>query len=98
MLDTPKTKASKIKIPMLLQAFDILSEKKRQADRMKIGNDDNYVFCLPDGSELCRSRVEIQLEMTEKHMLENGISVGHFTCHTLRHAFATRAIENGMKP
>lgn len=98
MLDTPKTKASKRKIPMLSQAYDILLEMKRQADNKGMGNADNFVFCLPDGSELSRSRVEIQLEMIEKHMLEDGIAVGHFTCHTLRHAFATRAIENGMKP
>lgn len=65
---------------------------------MGIGNEDNFVFCLPDRSELSCSRVEIQLEMTEKHMLEDGIQTEHFTCHTLRHAFATRAIENGMKP
>ena len=98
MLDTPKTKASKRKIPMLSQVYDILSEKKKQADSMGTGNEDNFVFCLPDGSELSRSRIEIQLEITEKHMLEEGIPVGHFTCHTLRHAFATRAIENVMKP
>lgn len=98
MLDTPKTRASKRKIPMLSQVYDILSVKKKQADSMGTGNEDNFVFCLPDGFELSRSRIEIQLEITEKHMLEEGIPVGHFTCHTLRHAFATRAIENVMKP
>ena len=65
---------------------------------MGIGNADNYVFCLPDGKEISRARVTTQLEHIEKKMIENGIPVGHITCHTLRHAFATRAIESGMKP
>lgn len=98
MLDAPKTRTSKRIIPMLSQAEEILREMKKQADDAGIGNDDNYIFCLPDGSEISRARVELELEKVEKQMIENGIPVGHITCHTLRHAFATRAIESGMKP
>ena len=82
---------------MLLQVYDILSEKKKQADSMRTGNEDNFVFCLPDGSERSRSRIEIQLELTEKHMLEDDIPVRHFTCHTLRHAFATDVYKRQMQ-
>ena len=32
------------------------------------------------------------------YYVRHGIEIGHFTCHSLRHTFATRAIENGMKP
>ena len=28
--------------------------------------------------------------------VRHGIEIGHFTCHSLRHTFATRAIENGF--
>lgn len=70
---------------MLSQVYEILSEKKRQADNMGIGNEDNFIFCLLDGSELSRSCAEIKLEMTEKHMTEDGIQTEQFTCHTLRH-------------
>lgn len=65
---------------------------------MGIGNPENYVFCLPDGAELSRARVEIELEKIEKKMKMDNLEIEHFTCHTLRHVFATRAIESGMKP
>lgn len=98
MLDAPKTRTSKRIIPLLPQAGEILMEMKKQADGMGIGNADNYVFCMPDGTEISRARVTTQLGHIEKKMKEDGIQVGHITCHTLRHAFATRAIEGGMKP
>ena len=98
MLDTPKTKTSKRIIPLLPQAEKILREMKDEAVSIGIGNDDNFVFCLPDGSAISRERVTVQLNHIEKKMKDNNIPVGHITCHTLRHAFATRAIENGMKP
>ena len=31
-------------------------------------------------------------------MKSEGSEVGHISCHCLRHTFATRAIEGGMKP
>lgn len=98
MLDTPKTKTSKRIIPLLPQAEELLIEMKQQADSIGIGEKDNYVFCLPDGTEISRARVTTQLEHIEEQMRKDEIPVGHITCHTLRHAFATRAIESGMKP
>ncbi len=98
MLDTPKTKTSKRIIPLLPQAEEILREMKDYAVSIGIGNEDNFVFCLPDGSAISRERVTVQLNHIEKKMKDNNIPVGHITCHTLRHTFATRAIENGMKP
>ncbi|MDE6219037.1 MAG: site-specific integrase [Lachnospiraceae bacterium] len=98
MLDTPKTKTSKRIVPLLPQAEEILREMKDYAVSIGIGNEDNFVFCLPDGSAISRERVTVQLNHIEKKMKDNNIPVGHITCHTLRHTFATRAIENGMKP
>ena len=98
VLDKPKTKTSKRDIPMLKQVEDILREMKKRADEMGIGGDDNYVFCLPDGSEISRFRVANELKRIESDMMEKGLIHDHFTCHTLRHAFATRMIEGGIKP
>ena len=98
VLDKPKTKTSKRDIPMLKQVEDILREMKKRADEMGIGGADNYVFCLPDGSEISRFRVANELKRIESAMMEKGLIHYHFTCHTLRHAFATRMIEGGIKP
>lgn len=98
MLDTPKTKKSKRKIPMLETAYEILKGMKENAENMNIGGEENYVFCLPDGSEISRFRVEYQLKKIEERMVNEDATVGHISSHTLRHSFATRAIESGMKP
>lgn len=48
---------------MLSQVCEILSDKKRQTDSLEIGNEDDFIFCPPDGTELSRSHVEIQLDI-----------------------------------
>ena len=97
-LDTPKTKSSKREIPMLSKEYDILVNLKESADELNIGSMDDFVFCLPDGTALTRFRVENELKRIEKRMKSEGSEVGHISCHCLRHTFATRAIEGGMKP
>ncbi len=98
LLDTPKTKCSKRKVPMNRDVKGILLGIRQEADRNGMGADEDYVFCLPDGGEISRHRVDAELGKIEKKMMEAGICAEHITCHCLRHAFATRAIENGMKP
>ena len=97
-LETPKTKTSRRTIPMLSQVEDILERRKLTAKEEGHEGKEDFVFCLPDGSPLSRFRIANELERIEKHLSEEGVEVGHITCHTLRHAFATRAIEGGMKP
>ena len=98
ILDTPKTKTSKRQIPMLSQCYEILREIKTEAGQAGLCGRENFVFCLSDGVPINRWRVAIELEKIESAMQADGIEIGHFTCHSLRHTFATRAIENGMKP
>lgn len=97
-LEEPKTEQSRREIPMLKQVADLLQEIKQKAEEQGLGKGEDYVFCLPNGLPLSRFRIMNELKRIERDLSEKGVKIGHITCHTLRHTFATRAIEGGMKP
>lgn len=97
ILGSPKTKTSYRKIPMTSRVEDILIRRKKEAEKAGLG-DDAYVLGLSNGKHITARKVGVEIAKIEKQMLEKGIQVGHFTCHTLRHVFATRALESGMNP
>ena len=93
MVNTPKTKAGIRAIPLTDEAFDILV-KRRDMHRKKPVSlmYRDYVFVGNGGVPLntkaynkCLSRIS------------SKIGVEKLTMHSLRHTFATRCIENGMK-
>ena len=49
-----------------------------------------------EGKPVKARHVSQELNKIEEKLRERGFNVGHITCHTLRHAFATRAVEGGM--
>lgn len=99
-LDTPKTKTSKRDIPMIDQCYILLKELYSNEQKGNIVNftQNNFVFKLYDGNILSRDRVTAEINKIISKMNADSFEIGHITCHNFRHTFATRAIEQGMKP
>lgn len=95
--DTPKTKSSKRNIP-LTEDMELLIKAEKQKYHSNIIDANQYLFHLPDGRPISRERVQNEIDRIIRQINENGIKFERFTLHCLRHTFATRAIENGMKP
>ncbi len=95
--DIPKTATSKRDIPLTKDMIAII-EKEKQAYGEKVLRMDGYIFHLPDGTPISRGRFQNEIDRIVKRINEAGTRFGRFTPHCFRHTFATRAIENGMKP
>lgn len=91
VVNPPKTKSSIRDVPLTNQALSILREQKKR----KLVNIENakYVFVGSDGKLISNQNYS----RTLAHICrKNGIAP--ISMHSLRHTFATRCIEAGMKP
>ncbi|WP_313185928.1 tyrosine-type recombinase/integrase [Lacrimispora sp.] len=95
--DTPKTTTSKRDIPLTKDMIAII-DREKQVYGEKVLRMDGYIFHLPDGTPISRERVQIEIDRIVKKINKADIPFERFTPHCFRHTFATRAIENGMKP
>ncbi|WP_395549217.1 MULTISPECIES: tyrosine-type recombinase/integrase [unclassified Lacrimispora] len=95
--DTPKTATSMRDIPLTKDMLSII-EREKQAYGEKVLRMDGYIFHLPDGTPISRERLQGEIDRILKRINEAGTTFERFTPHCFRHTFATRAIENGMKP
>lgn len=57
-----------------------------------------FLFCTENGEPLSRWRVQGEIDRIVKKIRKDGYEFPHITSHVFRHTFATRAIEEGMKP
>lgn len=83
----PKTEAGKRVIPLTMKAREILKQCKNR----KVLS--HYVFCNHHGEHLTKADLNACLSYACKK-----IGLKNITMHGLRHSFATRCIERGMRP
>ena len=95
--DTPKTKTSKRDIPLTQDMIDIIDEQSKKYNS-EIAYIDGYIFRTYEGGPISRERLQSEINRIISKINKAGIEFEYFTPHCFRHTFATRAIENGMKP
>lgn len=91
IVNPPKTKSSIREVPLTREAVRILNEQKK-GKVIRIENS-MYVFTGNDGEIISAQNYSRTLSYICK---KNGIEP--ISMHSLRHTFATRCIEAGMKP
>lgn len=103
----PKTQSSYRDIPMIDKAYEALKdERKRQLhNKLRMGDKwqpleglEDLVFLSKEGAPRCCSHMGQTKDRILARMKKEGYEINDFSVHSLRHTFATRAIENGMKP
>lgn len=88
-LHKPKTATGYRTIPMSNEVYEIFLNRKKNYD---------FVFTTKKGEPLNPGTVRSNLKCLITHIREEYQDYDYFSFHTLRHTFATRAIEVGVKP
>ena len=105
MFNSPKSRSSIRTIPLTPEGIKLLQDYKisEYSDRLRNGTrkerDDMRFLLFHTGTlaPLASTAVNNELKKVAAKMRKDGIDIpANFTMHSLRHSFATRAVENGM--
>lgn len=95
VIGEPKTKSSYREIPLTKEAMNILCRQKEKNAQIKIIpiRYADYVFLNRNGNLIQKAAYNQGI-----YTICNRLGMRRFSIHLLRHTFATRCIENGMRP
>lgn len=94
-IGSPKSKQGQRDIPMSKECKRILLNQRNKINSLKTVNIEfsEFVFLNPEG----KPETNIGYN-TDLYKLADKLGIKRFSMHSLRHTFATRCIEGGMRP